>query len=62
MMRLSVARIRAWSLPPLNCLVQEQWDVWVGHDEKRTANSYGSFDPEYLSGCKHATENIIAQL
>lgn len=45
--------------PPVS---KEQRDVWLGHDEKRTANSYESFDPEYLLDCLQATENIIAQL
>jgi hypothetical protein len=45
--------------PPVS---KEQRDVWLGHDEKRTANSYESFDPEYLNGCVQATESIIAQL
>ncbi|MBZ9655820.1 hypothetical protein [Phyllobacterium lublinensis] len=41
---------------------QEQLDVWLGHDKKRTANPYESFDPEYLLEAKLATESIIAQL
>ena len=41
---------------------KEQRDVWLGHDEKRTANSYESFDPEYLAECAQATESIISQL
>jgi hypothetical protein len=27
---------------------KEQRDVWLGHDEKRTANACEAFDPEYL--------------
>ncbi len=34
----------------------------VGHDEKRTANSYQSFDPDYLADCAEATDSIIGQL
>lgn len=45
--------------PPVS---KEQRDVWLGHDEKRTANSYESFDPEYLADCMQATENIIEKL
>lgn len=41
---------------------KEQRDAWLGHDEKRTANSYESFDPEYLTVCTQATESIISQL
>ncbi|MDH4991011.1 hypothetical protein QEZ48_09230 [Aquamicrobium lusatiense] len=45
--------------PPVD---KEQRDVWLGHDEKRTANAYESFDPDYLLDCMHATENVIAEL
>lgn len=45
--------------PPVS---KEQRDVWLGHDEKRTANSYESFDPDYLADCAQATENIIERL
>lgn len=45
--------------PPVS---KEQRDVWLGHDEKRTANSYESFDPDYLADCAQATERIIGQL
>jgi integrase len=41
---------------------KEQRDVWLGHDEKRTANAYESFDPEYLQGCMQATERVIEKL
>lgn len=40
----------------------EQRDVWLGHDEKRTANAYEAFDPDYLSDCMQATENVIRQV
>ena len=45
--------------PPVS---KEQRDVWLGHDEKRTANSYESFDPDYLADCMQATEAVIAEL
>lgn len=45
--------------PPVS---KEQRDVWLGHDEKRTANSYESFDPDYLSDCMEATEKVISDL
>jgi len=45
--------------PPVD---KEQRDVWLGHDEKRTANAYESFDPDYLADCMQATENVIAEL
>jgi len=41
---------------------KEQRDVWLGHDEKRTANAYESFDPEYLQDCMQATERVIEEL
>lgn len=41
---------------------KEQRDVWLGHDEKRTANSYESFDPDYLTECMQATERVIAKV
>lgn len=45
--------------PPVS---KEQRDVWLGHDEKRTANSYESFDPDYLTECMQATESVIAKV
>ena len=45
--------------PPVD---KEQRDVWLGHDEKRTANAYESFDPDYLADCMQATEKVIAEL
>jgi len=45
--------------PPVD---KEQRDVWLGHDEKRTANAYESFDPDYLADCMQATEKVIADL
>lgn len=45
--------------PPVS---KEQRDVWLGHDEKRTANAYEAFDPEYLGDCMRATESVITQL
>ena len=39
-----------------------QRDVWLGHDGKRTANAYESFDPDYPARCMQATQNVIAQL
>lgn len=41
---------------------KEQRDVWLGHDEKRTANAYEAFDPDYLSDCMQATEQVNAEL
>lgn len=41
---------------------KEQRDVWLGHDEKRTANAYEAFDPDYLADCMQATEQVIAEL
>jgi len=38
---------------------KEQRDVWLGHDEKRTANAYEAFDPEYLRDCMQATESGV---
>lgn len=40
----------------------EERDVWLGHDEKRTANAYEAFDPDYLSDCMQATERVISEL
>jgi hypothetical protein len=45
--------------PPVS---KEQRDVWLGHDEKRTANVYESFDPDYLADCMQATEKVIEEL
>ncbi|KQZ86946.1 hypothetical protein ASD64_05635 [Mesorhizobium sp. Root157] len=45
--------------PPVS---KEQRDVWLGHDEKRTANAYESFDPDYLTECMQATDSVIAKL
>ncbi|MCP8894263.1 hypothetical protein KYK29_04925 [Shinella daejeonensis] len=45
--------------PPVD---KEQRDVWLGHDEKRTANAYEAFDPDYLLDCMQATEKVIAEL
>jgi hypothetical protein len=39
--------------PPVD---KQQRDVWLGHDEKRAANAYEAFDPEYLADCMQATE------
>lgn len=48
-----------WQKPPVD---KEQRDVWLGHDEKRTANAYEAFDPDYLADCMQATEKVIAEL
>lgn len=45
--------------PPVS---KEQRDVWLGHDEKRTANAYEAFDPDYLADCMRATESVIRKL
>ena len=45
--------------PPVS---KEQRDVWLGHDEKRTANAYEAFDPEYLKACMQATEKVISRV
>jgi len=36
--------------------------MWLGHDEKRTANWYKHYDPDYLSDTMQATDNIIREL
>lgn len=41
---------------------KEQRDVWLGHDEARTADAYEAFDPEYLSDAMHATDSVIEKL
>src|SRR5690606_13286599 len=41
---------------------KEQRDVWLGHDEKRTANAYEASDPDYLADCMRATESVIQKL
>jgi integrase len=41
---------------------KEQRDVWLGHNEKRTANAYEAFDPEYLRDRMQATESVIEKL
>ncbi|MCB1484673.1 MAG: hypothetical protein KDJ17_07260 [Hyphomicrobiaceae bacterium] len=45
--------------PPVS---QEQRDAWLGHDRKRTAEFYESFDPQFLADCRRATEKVIAEL
>ncbi|WP_234186459.1 hypothetical protein [Shinella sp. NM-101] len=45
--------------PPVS---KEQRDVWLGHDEKRTANAYEAFDPDYLADCMRATESVMRKL
>lgn len=40
----------------------EQRDVWLGHDEKRTANAYEAFDPDYLADCMQATDRVLEKL
>ncbi|MFC6489006.1 hypothetical protein [Nitratireductor sp. GCM10026969] len=41
---------------------KEQHDVWLGHDETRTANAYKAFDPEYLVDAMRATDSVIRKL
>ena len=41
---------------------KEQRDVWLGHDEARTADAYEAFDPEYLADAMHATDAVIGKL
>ena len=36
--------------------------MWLSHDEKRTANWYKHYDPDYLSDAMQATDNIIREL
>lgn len=36
--------------------------MWLGHDEKRTANWYKHYDLDYLSDAMQATDNIIREL
>ena len=45
--------------PPVS---KEQRDIWLGYDEKRTANAYEAFDPDYLLDCTQATERVIEKL
>lgn len=51
--------VRRSKKPPVS---QEQRDMWLGHDESRTANWYEHNDPDYLSDAMQATENIIREL
>lgn len=41
---------------------KEQRDVWLGHDEARTADAYEAFDPEYLADAMRATDSVIEKL
>lgn len=51
--------VRRSKAPPVS---QEQRDMWLGHDESRTANWYEHTDPDYLSEAMQATDNIIRDL
>jgi integrase len=45
--------------PPVS---REQRDVWLGHDDRRTAKWYEHNDPEFLEDARRATDSIIEQL
>jgi integrase len=41
---------------------KEQRDVWLGHDDRRTASWYEHNDPEFLEDARRATDWIIEEL
>jgi integrase len=45
--------------PPVS---KEQRDVWLGHDDRRTAKWYEHRDPEFLEDARRATDTIIEEL
>jgi integrase len=45
--------------PPVS---KEQRDVWLGHDDRRTARWYEHRDPEFLEDARRATDAIIEEL
>ena len=45
--------------PPVS---REQRDVWLGHDDRRTAKWYEHKDPEFLEDARRATDAIIDEL
>lgn len=45
--------------PPVS---KEQRDVWLGHDDRRTAKWYEHRDPEFLEDARRVTDAIIEQL
>ncbi|WP_456777746.1 hypothetical protein [Bradyrhizobium sp. USDA 3315] len=45
--------------PPVS---KEQRDVWLGHDDGRTASWYEHHDPDFLEDARRATEEIIEEL
>lgn len=45
--------------PPVS---KEQRDVWLGHDDGRTANWYEHHDPDFLEDARRATDEIIEEL
>jgi integrase len=45
--------------PPVS---KEQRDVWLGHEDRRTAKWYEHRDPEFLEDARRATDSIIEQL
>jgi integrase len=45
--------------PPVS---KEQRDVWLGHNDQRTAGWYEHRDPEFLEDARRATDSVIEQL
>lgn len=45
--------------PPVS---KEQRDVWLGHDDGRTARWYEHHDPDFLEDARRATDGIIEEL
>jgi integrase len=41
---------------------KEQRDIWLGHNDQRTASWYEHRDPEFLDDARCATESVIEQL
>jgi len=41
---------------------KEQRDVWLGHDDRRTASWYEHNDPDFLEDARRATDWIIEEL
>ena len=45
--------------PPVS---KEQRDIWLGHNDQRTARWYEHRDPEFLDAARRATESVIENL
>jgi integrase len=41
---------------------KEQRDIWLGHNDQRTASWYEHRDPEFLDDAQRATESVIEEL